>query len=81
MRTTQTLILRLLVDPGEPQALHGVLQTVADGEEHTFCDAQSLLAVLRALLDTQRIESKEQRAVNSDQLSVANEQCLPSADC
>lgn len=63
MRTTQTLILRLLVDPGEPEALRGVLQTVINGEEHAFSDAQSLLAVLHALLEDQRAASSEQYSV------------------
>ncbi len=47
MRATMTFILRLLVDESEPEALRGVLQTVASNEERTFSDASSLLELLR----------------------------------
>lgn len=47
MRTTMTFILRLLLDSSEPEALRGVLQSVANGEEHPFSNADSLLKLLR----------------------------------
>lgn len=49
MRTVRTFILRLLVDPAEPQALRGALQPVPEGEARPFADEQALLALLRRL--------------------------------
>ncbi|MEW5988069.1 MAG: hypothetical protein AB1791_15660 [Chloroflexota bacterium] len=50
MRTTQTYVLRLLVDRDEPAALRGVIRCVATGEELSFTDEQSLLTTLLTLL-------------------------------
>lgn len=47
MRTVQTFILRLLVDPAEPDALRGALQPVPEGEAQPFADEAALLALLR----------------------------------
>ncbi len=47
MRTTLTLILRLLVDSNEPEALRGAIQAVSSKKEHTFNNGQSLLEWLR----------------------------------
>gem|GEM_PF-5988871 len=47
VRTTMTLILRLLIDESQPETLHGVMQTVASNEEYTFSDGLSLLELLR----------------------------------
>lgn len=47
MRTLQTFILRLLVDPAEPDALRGALQPMPEGEPMPFADEQRLLALLR----------------------------------
>lgn len=44
-----TLILRLLVDDREPEALRGVLQTVVSQEEHAFSDASRLLELLHRM--------------------------------
>ena len=49
MRKIQTFILRLLVDTEESQALRGAVRFVANAEEHTFADGQSLLALLRQM--------------------------------
>lgn len=46
MRKIQTFILRLLLNPDEPQALRGAIRAAADDEEHTFTDGQSLLDLL-----------------------------------
>lgn len=47
MRATLTFVLRLLLDTSEPEALRGVLQSVASSEEHPFSSADSLLKLLR----------------------------------
>ena len=49
MRAIRTLILRLLVDSDQPQAVRGVVQAVADDEQHYFTDEQGLLALLQRL--------------------------------
>ncbi|MGQ9600606.1 MAG: hypothetical protein ACUVWZ_14475 [Anaerolineae bacterium] len=51
MRTRQTFVLHLLADPEEPQALRGVLQAVASGEEQPFADGPALLALLRRMVN------------------------------
>ncbi|MDW8319694.1 MAG: hypothetical protein RMN53_17850 [Anaerolineae bacterium] len=47
MRTVQTFILRLLVDPAEPKALRGALQPLPEGEVQFFQDENTLLDLLR----------------------------------
>lgn len=47
MRTVQTFILRLLVDPAEPEGLRGALQLIPEGEVQPFADEAALLAILR----------------------------------
>jgi len=49
MRTVQTFILRLLVDPDEPEALRGDLRAIPEGEAQPFPDEQALLALLRQI--------------------------------
>jgi hypothetical protein len=49
MRTTQTFILRLLIDPAEPGVLRGALKPMPEGEPHPFTDEQALLACLHRL--------------------------------
>lgn len=46
MRTVQTFILRLLVDPDEPDVLRGALQPMPEGEPQPFTDEAGLLALL-----------------------------------
>ena len=46
MRTIRTIILRLMTDTDQPQSLRGLLQDVADSEQHHFTDEQTLLALL-----------------------------------
>lgn len=46
MRTVQTFILRLLVDPAEPAALRGALKPLPEGETQPFTDETGLLALL-----------------------------------
>jgi hypothetical protein len=50
MRTIRTFILRLVVDPAEPDALHGALQAVPQSEALPFTDERGLLALLRRLI-------------------------------
>ncbi len=49
MRTTQSFMLRLLVDDDEPATLRGVIRSIADADERAFGDAQELIAVLRQM--------------------------------
>ena len=49
MRTTLTFVLRLLVDPDDPQALRGTIRVVGGIEEYAFADGQTLLALLRQM--------------------------------
>ncbi len=49
MRTTRTLILRLLVDADEPNVLRGVLRPVSETDEHPFADEEALLVLLRQM--------------------------------
>jgi hypothetical protein len=46
MRATRTFVVRLLVDPDEPQALRGRIHAVDSGEERPFADGLALLSVL-----------------------------------
>jgi len=50
MRTIQTFVLRLLVDPAAPQELRGALQAVSESETYPFADEQALLALLHRML-------------------------------
>jgi len=52
MRTSQTFVLRLLVDPDEPGTLRGNLSPVAGGETQPFADGPALLALLRRMVIT-----------------------------
>jgi hypothetical protein len=46
VRTTQTFILRSLVDPDEPDTLRSALQPVPEGEPQLFVGERELLALL-----------------------------------
>ena len=46
MRTINTIILRLLVDTDQPQALRGTLNAVVDGNLYSFADEKSLIKLL-----------------------------------
>ncbi len=46
MRTIQILILKLLVDPDEPETLRGSLQATVELQAHPFADEQALLTLL-----------------------------------
>ena len=48
MRTVQTFILRLLVDPDDPGALRGALEPVPEGASRPFVGGEQLLALLRS---------------------------------
>jgi hypothetical protein len=50
VRTVRTFILRLLVDPDEPEALRGALQPVPEGETQPFVGEQALLVLLRRMV-------------------------------
>jgi len=71
MRTIRTFILRLLVNPAEPEALRGDLRPIPEGEAQPFPDEQALLALLRRLV----VESprKAQGNVNDEQTSTGKE--------
>ncbi|MCX7902715.1 MAG: hypothetical protein N2483_10650 [Burkholderiaceae bacterium] len=45
MRTMRAFILRLLLDSDDPTVLRGALRAVDAPEEHTFADAERLLAL------------------------------------
>lgn len=47
MRTVQTFILRLLIDPAEEAALRGALQSLPDGPIQSFANDAALLVLLR----------------------------------
>ncbi len=49
MRNTQTFILRLLIDPAEPDVLRGAVRLMPEGEPCPFTDEQALLACLHRL--------------------------------
>jgi len=65
VRTVRTFILRLLVDPAEPDALRGALQPVPEGEAQSFADEQGLLALLHRLTG----ETAEPSAKGTDETS------------
>lgn len=50
MRTIQTFILRLLIDPDEPEVLRGALQPVPEGDSQPFVGEQELLTILHHLI-------------------------------
>ncbi len=62
MRTTHTLILRLLVDSNHSGRLRGVIHDVASGEEQSFVNEQELLAQLYTLLQRWSGTFSENRA-------------------
>ena len=51
MRSTQTFILRLLVDTEDPKRLRGAIRSVIDGEERPFSGDAALLSLLHTLAD------------------------------
>jgi hypothetical protein len=57
MRSTQTFILRLLVDTGDAKQLRGSIRSVIDGEERLFSSDTTLLSLLHALVDNRDIAS------------------------
>jgi len=48
MRAVQTFILRLLVDPAEPDVLRGAVEPLPEGESRPFVGEEQLLALLRS---------------------------------
>ena len=60
MHTVQTFILRLLIDPAEPDALRGALRPMPEGEPCPFTDGQALLACLRQLARQQEGKKEAQ---------------------
>ena len=46
MRAVQTFILRLLVDPADPGALRGAVESVSEGISRPFVGEEQLLALL-----------------------------------
>lgn len=50
MRTVQTCILRLLIDPDAPGVLQGALQALPEVDSHPFVNEQALLKLLHDLL-------------------------------
>jgi len=49
LRSIRTFILRLLVDPDEPETLRGDLRPMPEGEAQPFVGEQELLAALHRL--------------------------------
>ncbi len=49
MHTVRIFILRLLVDPSEPEALRGAIQPMPEGAAQPFADEQELLKALHRL--------------------------------
>jgi hypothetical protein len=47
VRIVQTFILRLLIDPDEPEILRGAIQPVPEGEPQPFVGERELLTLLR----------------------------------
>ncbi|NOZ71012.1 MAG: hypothetical protein GXP38_03720 [Chloroflexi bacterium] len=50
MHTVIPLILRLLVDPAQPQVLRGTVQTLEQDEPHPFSSEQELIFLLHELI-------------------------------
>jgi hypothetical protein len=50
VRTVQTFVLRLLVDPAEPGDVRGSLQLLPEGIVQPFTGEPELLAALRRLI-------------------------------
>jgi len=50
VHSVQTFILRLLIDPTEPDALRGAVEPVPEGESRSFASDQALLALLRQMV-------------------------------
>ncbi len=50
MRSTQTFILRLLVDSAEPYLIRGSIQSIEQATPLPFADQQSLLALIDRLI-------------------------------
>lgn len=65
MRTIQTFLLRLWVDPAGPESLRGFIQPLPEGKALPFADGQTLLALLRQMLSTSKgpehLEQEEKR--------------------
>lgn len=67
MRTVQTCILRLLIDPSEDNVLRGTLLILSEGIPQSFADEMALLALLRRLAtQTKPAASKEHERLSSD---------------
>jgi hypothetical protein len=49
MRSVQTFILRLLVDPAMPDELRGAVEPVPKGDSRPFAGEQALLALLHQM--------------------------------
>jgi hypothetical protein len=50
MRTVNTFIVRLLVDPDDLNAVRGTLQAAAESESYSFTSGKELLNLFRRLL-------------------------------
>lgn len=53
MRSVRTFIVRVLLDPAEPNALRGAVQVMPVGRREPFTDAQSLLDMMHRLASPQ----------------------------
>jgi hypothetical protein len=49
MRAIRTFILRLLIDPEDPHACRGAIQTLAGDEEYPFASETALLTLVRRI--------------------------------
>ncbi len=66
MHHVQYVLLRLFVDPQDPQKLHGGLREMPYGNSRTFSDEEDLLALLRQLVTAQPQGSNETDSAAAD---------------
>lgn len=58
----RTFVLRILVDETDPEALRGVLRSIADGEERPFESQQNFLELLRAACSEDKSAATKQKS-------------------
>jgi hypothetical protein len=68
VRVVRIFILRLLVDPAEPEALRGTLQSLPEGKPHPFTDEQKMVRVLRWMMRSALVqEGKAHQKESADE--------------
>ncbi len=66
MHHVQYVLLRLFVDPQDPQKLHGGLREMPYGNSRTFSGEEDLLALLRQLVTAQPQGNNETDSAQTD---------------